>query len=65
MRLMNKKNINYAEFPITEEVIKFAQKRGITQAPIVVVYRNGDTFDDAEAWGGFRPDRILALAKES
>ena len=43
----------------------FATERGFKQAPIVTVYRTGDTISTAEAWCGYQPDRINELAQES
>ena len=43
----------------------FAVERGFKQAPIVTVYRTGDTISTAEAWGGYQPDQINELAQES
>lgn len=63
-RLFDKKEIDYTEAPITDEVMKFAAKRNFTQAPIVVVYRTGDTIDNSEAWSGFRVDHISKLVEE-
>lgn len=63
-RLLDKLDIDYTEAPITDEVMEFAKKRGITQAPIVVIYHVGDTINDAAAWGGFRPEKIKHLAQE-
>lgn len=60
-RLMNKLDIEFTEAPITDEVLNFARKRELAEAPIIVAYRTGDTIDTAEAWSGFRPDRIKAL----
>ena len=42
----------------------FATERGFKQAPIVTVYRPGDTISTAEAWCGYQPDRINELAQE-
>lgn len=61
---MDKLDIDYTEAPITDEVLAFAEERGITQAPIVVVYHVGDTINDAAAWGGFRAEKIKQLAEE-
>lgn len=63
-RLLDKLDIDYTEAPITEEVLAFAKDRGLTQAPIITVYRVGDTINEATAWSGFRPENIKKLAKE-
>ena len=63
MRLMDKLDIDYTECPITEEVLAFAKDRGLTQAPIITVYRTGDTINEALTWGGFRPEKIKQLEK--
>ena len=42
----------------------FATERGFKQAPIVTVYRTGDTIQTAEAWGGYQPHKIDALDQE-
>lgn len=64
-RLMNKKEIDYTEAPITDEVLNFARKRGLHEAPIVVVCRTGDSIDNAEAWSGFRSEHINQLAENN
>ena len=63
-RHLEKNGVEYTEAPIIPEVIDFATERGIQQAPIVTVYRTGDTISTAEAWGGYQPDRINELAQE-
>ena len=42
----------------------FAVERGFKQAPIVAVYRPGDTIQTAEAWCGYQPHKIDALDQE-
>ena len=42
-RHLEKNGVEYTEAPIIPEVIDFATERGIQQAPIVTVYRTGDT----------------------
>lgn len=64
MRLMDKLNIDYTEAPITEDVLAFAKDRGLTQAPIITIYRTGDTINEASAWSGFYPEKIKQLAEE-
>jgi len=63
-RLLDKLGIDYTEGPITEDVLAFAKDRGLTQAPIITVYRTGDTINEATAWGGFYPEKIKQLAQE-
>ena len=42
----------------------FATERGFKQAPIVTVYRAGDTLSTAEAWCGYQPHKIDTLDQE-
>lgn len=63
-RLMKKLDIDFTECPITEDVLAFAKDRGLTQAPIITVYRTGDTINEATAWAGFYPEKIKQLAEE-
>ena len=63
-RHLEKNGIEYTEAPITPAVVDFATERGIQQAPIVTVYRTGDTISTAEAWGGYLPGRIDTLDQE-
>ena len=42
----------------------FAVERGFKQAPIVAVYRTGDTISTAEAWCGYQPHKIDTLDQE-
>ena len=63
-RHLEKNGVEYTEAPIIPEVMDFAVERGFKQAPIVTVYRAGDTLSTAEAWCGYQPDRINELAQE-
>jgi len=62
-RLMSKLDIDYTEAPITDDVLAFAKKRDLHQAPIVTVFHQGDTINDVVAWDGFRPDLIKKLSE--
>ena len=53
-----------SDLPIIPEVIDFATERGFKQAPIVTVYRAGDTISTAEAWCGYQPQKIDTLDQE-
>ena len=64
-RHLEKNGVEYTEAPIIPEVIDFATERGFKQAPIVTVYRAGDTLSTAEAWCGYQPQRINELTQES
>lgn len=48
--------VAHNELPIDDAVTAEAQAQGITAAPIV---RVGE-----QMWGGFRPDRLSAIAKQ-
>ena len=63
-RHLEKNGIEYTEAPIIPEVMDFATERGFKQAPIVTVYRAGDTISTAEAWCGYQPHKIDALDQE-
>lgn len=63
-RHLEKSGVDYTEAPITPEIIDFATERGFKQAPIVTVYRPGDTISTAEAWCGYQPLKIDALDQE-
>ena len=56
--------MDYTEAPIIPEVMDFATERGFKQAPIVTVYRPGDTISTAEAWCGYQPHKIDTLDQE-
>ena len=64
-RLMKKLNIEFTEAPITDEVLTFAKKRGLLQAPIVVIYHRVEETPNITAWDGFREEKIKQLAKEN
>ena len=61
---MKKLGIEFTEAPITDEVLTFAKKRNLLQAPIVTAYHQSDTINDVVAWDGFRPDHIKKLSEE-
>ena len=63
-RHLEKNGVLYTEAPIIPEVMDFATERGFKQAPIVTVYRPGDTLSTAEAWCGYQPHKIDALDQE-
>ena len=63
-RHLEKNGVDYTEAPITPEVMDFAVERGFKQAPIVTVYRPGDTIQTAEAWCGYQPQKIDTLDQE-
>ena len=63
-RHLEKNGVDYTEAPIIPEVMDFAAERGFKQAPIVTVYRPGDTISTAEAWCGYQPHKIDALDQE-
>ena len=63
-RHLGKNGVEYTEAPIIPEVMDFATERGFKQAPIVTVYRAGDTLSTAEAWCGYQPQKIDALDQE-
>ena len=63
-RHLGKNGIEYTEAPIIPEIMDFAVERGFKQAPIVAVYRPGDTIQTAEAWCGYQPHKIDALDQE-
>ena len=58
-RHLDKRGIPYVERLIDDEVRAAAYELDITSAPIVCVSVNG--VDDH--WGGYRPDRIDAIAR--
>ena len=63
-RHLEKNGVEYTEAPIIPGVMVFAVGRGFKQAPIVTVYRPGDTISTAEAWCGYQPHKIDALDQE-
>ena len=60
-RLLARKEVHYSEVPIEERpgVLAYAQERGWTSAPVVMVH--DVTGQLVAAWSGFRPDKIKAL----
>ena len=63
-RHLEKNGIEYTEAPITPAIMDFATARDFKQAPIVSVYRTGDTIETAEAWCGYQPEKIDTLDQE-
>ena len=58
-RHLDKRGIPYVERPIDDEVRAAAYELDITSAPIVCASVNGVE----SYWGGYRPDRIDAIAR--
>lgn len=59
-RALDSKGIRYVIVDVTEvpaALEYITEELGYSQAPVVVV-------DDESHWAGFRPDKILELAKE-
>lgn len=53
-RHLTRLGLQFAERPI-DGILERAQAAGVTSAPVVVV-------DDDQIWGGYRPERLEALA---
>ena len=56
---LDRRGVAYRELPLesmTVEARELVASRGISSAPVVVA-------PDGDMWGGYRPDRIDALAR--
>ena len=58
-KALAKFGLEYTEAPIDDQVLDAAMELDIASAPIVCASVDGV---EVEPWGGYRPDRIQALA---
>jgi glutaredoxin-like protein NrdH len=58
-KLMNKLNIEYSIIDMTEDpaTLEMLISKGFRSAPVVIT--------DNDSWGGFNPEKINSLAKDS